>query len=87
MLSCFSCVQLFAALWILPGSSVHGVVLARILEWVAISFFRGSSQPRDQACVSYILGTGRQVLYHSRHLERDINYFCSLSSVTFWYEN
>ena len=30
----------------LPGSSVHGIFQARILEWVAISFFRGSSQPR-----------------------------------------
>ena len=32
---------------ILPGSSVHEISQARILEWVAISFFRGSSQPRD----------------------------------------
>ena len=31
----------------LPGSSVHGVSQARILEWVAISFSRGSSGPRD----------------------------------------
>ena len=31
---------------ILPGSSIHGIFQARILEWVAISFFRGSSQPR-----------------------------------------
>ena len=29
-----------------PGSSVHGISLARILEWVAISYSRGSSQPR-----------------------------------------
>ena len=32
----------------LPGSSVHGILQARILEWVAISFSRRSSQPRDQ---------------------------------------
>ena len=32
----------------LLGSSVHGILQARILEWVAISFSRGSSQPRDQ---------------------------------------
>ena len=32
----------------LPGSSVHGTFQARILEWVAISSSRGSSQPRDQ---------------------------------------
>ena len=31
----------------LPGSSVHGIFQAKILEWVAISFFRGSSRPRD----------------------------------------
>ena len=38
----------------LPSSSVHGILQARILEWVAISFSRGSSQPRDWAQVSYI---------------------------------
>ena len=32
----------------LPGSSAHGIFQARILEWVAISFSRGSSQPRDR---------------------------------------
>ena len=31
----------------LPGSSVHGILQAKILEWVAIPFSRGSSQPRD----------------------------------------
>ena len=35
-----------------PGSSVHGISQARILEWVAISFSRGSSQPRDQTWAS-----------------------------------
>ena len=35
-----------------PGSSVHGILQARILEWVAISFSRGSSQPRDWTCIS-----------------------------------
>ena len=34
------------------GSSVHGIFQARILEWVAISFSKGSSQPRDQTHVS-----------------------------------
>ena len=37
-----------------PGSSVHGILPARILEWVAISFSRGSSQPRDRTQVSCI---------------------------------
>ena len=45
----------------LPGSSVHGISQARILEWVAISFSRGSSLPRDQTHVSCI---GRQIIYH-----------------------
>ena len=44
-----------------PGSSVHGNFQARILEWVAISFSRGSSQPSDQTQVSCI---GRQILHH-----------------------
>jgi len=44
-----------------PGSSVHGISQARILEWVAISFFRGSSWARDQ---TYASCTGRQILYH-----------------------
>ena len=39
-----------------PGSSVHGILQARILEWTAISFSRGSSQPRDQTWVSCIAG-------------------------------
>ena len=37
------------------GCSVHGIFQARILEWVAISFSRGSSRPRDQTCISCLL--------------------------------
>ena len=40
----------------LPGSSVHRIVQARILEWVAISFSRRSSRPRDWTQVSRIVG-------------------------------
>ena len=40
----------------LPGSSVHGILQIRILEWVAYPFYRGSSQPRDQTQVSHIAG-------------------------------
>ena len=36
--------------------TVHGILQARILEWVAIPFFRGSSQPRDQTQISRIAG-------------------------------
>ena len=39
-----------------PGSSVCGILQARILEWVAIPFFSGSSQPRDRTLVSCIAG-------------------------------
>ena len=45
----------------LSGSSVHGIFQARILEWVALSFSRGSSRPRDWICVSC---TRKQILYH-----------------------
>ena len=40
----------------LPGSSIHGIFQATVLEWVAISFSRGSSQPRDRTQVSRIAG-------------------------------
>ena len=40
----------------LPGSSVHGILQARILEWVVIPFFRGSSWPRNWSWVSHIAG-------------------------------
>ena len=40
----------------LPGSSTHGVFQAKVLEWVAISFSRGSSRPRDWTQVSRIVG-------------------------------
>ena len=40
----------------LPGSSAHGIFQARILEWIAIPFSRGSSQPRDGTQISCITG-------------------------------
>ena len=40
----------------LPGFSLHGILQARVLGWVAISFSRGSSQPRDRTQVSHIPG-------------------------------
>ena len=52
-----ACPTLFSTPWISPpGSSVHGISQARILEWVAISFSRGSSWPRDQIQVSWLTG-------------------------------
>ena len=53
-----SYVQLFATPWTVARQalSVHWILQARILEWVAISFSRGHSQPRDQTQVSRIAG-------------------------------
>ena len=47
-----------------PGSSIHGIFQARILEWMAISSSRGSSQPRNQTHISCVSCIGRQILYH-----------------------
>ena len=55
-----------------PGSSVHGVFQARILEWVAMPSSRGSSPPRDQTHVSCVSCIGRRVLYHQCHLEAQL---------------
>ena len=40
----------------LSGSSVHGIFQARVLEWIAIAFSRGSSRPRNRTRVSHIAG-------------------------------
>ena len=63
-----------------PGSSVHGISQARILEWVAISFSRGSPQVRDRAHVSCI---GRQFLYHWATWEaHELKYWKKISLFT-----
>ena len=49
---------------ILSGSSVHGILQARILDWIAMLTSRGSSQPKDGPCFSYVSCISRQVLYH-----------------------
>ena len=54
------------------GSSVHGILQVRILEWVAIPSSRRSSWPRDQTCILCISWIGRQILYLLRHLGRRI---------------
>ena len=65
-----------------PGSPVHGVSQARILEWVAVSFSRGSSQASFQTRVFCI---GRQILYHGATREAPIrsNYLYHESSFIF----
>ena len=51
-------------LYSLPGSSLHEILQARILEWVAILSSRVSSGLRDQTHISYVSYIGRQLLYH-----------------------
>ena len=65
----------------LPGSSDHGIFQARVLEWVAISFFRGSSWPRDRTQVSCIAGRffttkspGKPLLQRGKY--KTIKIFC-----------
>ena len=65
-LSRFSRVRLFAIPCSPPGSSVHGILWARILEWVAFSFSRASSWPRDQTLISHVSCIGRLVMVIDR---------------------
>ena len=51
-----------------PGSSVHGILQARILEWVAMLSSRGSSRSKDRIRVSCVSCIGRWVLYPQCHL-------------------
>ena len=53
----------------LPGSSVYGIFQTRILEWVAISYSKGSSQPRDRTPTSCTACAGRRILYHCAKVE------------------
>ena len=61
--------------WRVPGSSVPGIFQARIWGWVAISFSRGSSQPRGWTCVSCI---DRRILYHWATWEAPLKCYSSL---------
>ena len=58
-----------------PGFSVHGVFQVRILEWVAISYPRGSFWPRDPTHVSCVSCIGREILHH-----------CATWEAQFWLE-
>jgi len=55
----------------LPGSSVHGIFQAIVLEWIAISFSKGSSQPRDWTRVSHIVDR-RFTVWATREVHRNI---------------
>ena len=57
----FNVLSRFISVWLcdpmecsLPDSSVHGILQARVLEWVAMPSSRGSSLPRDWTCISYL---------------------------------
>ena len=64
-----------------PGSSVHGILQVRILEWVTISSSRGCSQSRDRTPVSYVSYSGRQILYHCTTWEAlKVYLICELTS-------
>ena len=69
-----------------PGSSIHGILQARILEWVAISSSRGSSQPRDQTQVSPALKEDSLPLsLQGSHICRVwVSDSCSVRSDSFW---
>ena len=56
-----------------PGSSVRGILQERILEWVAMPSSRGSFQPRDRICASYIPCSGRLVLYQLSHWKSPVS--------------
>ena len=56
----------------LPGSSIHGIFQARILEWVAIPFSRRSSWPRDWTWVSHTVGR-RFTVWATRKYKKDLN--------------
>ena len=85
----FSCSSLSQHL-VTPGTpahqgplSVHGILQARILEWVAMPSSKGSSQLRDWTCIFWVSCTGRQVLYHCATWEAPIwaIHFCCKYSI------
>ena len=67
-----------------PGSSVHGILQARILKWVVISSSRGSSRPRDQTHVSCVSCIGRWILYHWATWEALVSESHSVVSESSW---
>ena len=65
-----------------PGSSFYGISQARILEWITISYSRGSSWPRDQTRISCVSCIGRRILYHWATWQAPITTYCSCCWVT-----
>ena len=71
----------------LPGSSVHGIFQARVLEWGAISFSRGSSRPRDGTQVSHTVGR-RFIVWATREVTMmargSLDFFLQLKMTVQW---
>ena len=66
-----------------PGSSVYGIFQARILEWVAISFSKGSFWPRDRIHISWVSCTGWQIPLPLSHLGSPVN-TVSVAQEVYW---
>ena len=75
-----------------PGSSTHGIFQARVLEWVAISFSRGSYRPRDQTQISHIAGrhftvwtiSESHTFYNAQYIK--IHWLTICSNQYFWWQ-
>ena len=68
----------------LPSSSLHRIVQARIREWVAIFYSKGSSQPRDQTQVFCVSCIGKWILYHYVTCEAPQTTLFILSLIFHW---
>ena len=66
-----------------PGSSVHEILQARVLEWVAMPSSRGSSPPRDWTCISYVSCINRWVPCHQHFLRSP--QWLNTSVLIFWF--
>ena len=78
-----SCLTLWDPVYCnLLGFSIHGILQARILEWIAIAFSRGSSRPRDRTRVSHI--GGRRFNLWATKISLKFCFMCEISIEVFW---
>ena len=86
----FSPIRLFSTLWTVAHQSigqspVHGILQARILERVAISSSRGSSQPRDQTHMSCVSSIARWILYHCATWQDPVVNIFRIKYIFYWF--